>query len=244
MDILPAIDIRNGKVVRLAQGDYGRQTTYFDDPEAVAAKFIELGVRWIHIVDLDAARSGKRTNARLVRNVSKMAARSGVKTQYGGGIRNLRAIDALLAEGVDRLVIASAALKNWKWFQGLLEDKHCPNQCLALGLDARNGYVAAEGWTKQLDKLAVDLAAQMRGSGLGAIVYTDITRDGMLTGVNFEATEEVIAATDVPIIASGGIASFDDIRRCKEIGCAGLIVGRAYYEGKIDLPEALEISAQ
>jgi phosphoribosylformimino-5-aminoimidazole carboxamide ribotide isomerase len=244
MDVIPAIDLLGATVVRLCRGDYENKTEYSCNPRSVAQEFVAAGVKWIHVVDLDAARSGKPTNLAemaLIRNVTKAA---GVKVQLGGGARDTKAIDYMLTNLADRVVIGSAAIRDWGWFQGLLEDDAYPNARLALGLDARDGYVAVEGWTRQLDKLAADFAAMVRGSGLGAIIYTDIARDGTLAGINFDATSEVIAATDVPVIASGGMACLDDVRRCKEIGCGGAIIGRAYYEGKIDLAKALEISRE
>lgn len=242
MDILPAIDLRDGKVVRLVRGDYDAQTTYGLDPAAVARTFAEAGVAWIHTVDLDAARSGRLTNTRAVGQICRAVAPGGVKVQCGGGIRDAAAVQALRQAGAARLVIGSAALKNWTWFDGLLAEAGVDSGALALGLDARGGRLAAEGWTERLAATPVELAARVRGSGLGAIVYTDIERDGTLTGVNVEATAEVIAATDVPVIASGGVRSLDDVRRCREAGCAGLIVGKAWYEGRIDLAEACRLA--
>ncbi len=239
MDILPAIDLRDGKVVRLAKGDYDQQTTYGDNPAAVAQGFIEAGTRWIHIVDLDAARSGELTNTKIIAEICSLADKAGVKVQNGGGIRDISRIELLLSKGVSRVVIGSAALKNWPWFVQLLDCDDVPNECIALGLDARDGFVAAQGWTEQTDISAIELAQRVSGSALGAIVYTDIARDGMLTGVNIEATAELIAATDVPVIASGGVGSLEDLRRCREINCSGMILGKALYEGKVDLAEAL-----
>ncbi len=235
MEILPAIDLRGGKVVRLAQGDYDRQTTYADDPVSVAKAFVAAGARWIHMVDLDAARTGTPTNTA---SVSAVAAAVDARIQLGGGARDAAAIDAMLTGGVARVVVGSAALRDWAWFEGLLARADLAGR-LALGLDARGGRVAAQGWTEQLATTAVELARRTRGRPLGAIVYTDISRDGMLGGVNVEATAEIVAATDVPVIASGGVGSLEDVRRCKAIGCAGAIVGRAYYEGAIDLAGAV-----
>lgn len=242
MDILPAIDVRGGKVVRLLQGDYDRQTTYADDPAVVAEQFIAAGTKWIHVVDLDAARSGELTNTDVLRSICVKAAAAGVKVQNGGGIRDTRRIRQLLDVGVSRLVIGSAAMKQWDWFEGLLNAPAVPNECLALGLDARDGLLAAEGWTEQLEIPAVDFARRVTGTGIGAIVYTDIARDGMLQGVNLEATANLIAATDVPVIASGGVASVDDVRRCLQIGCGGVILGKSLYEGKVNLSDALRAS--
>ena len=238
MDVLPAIDLRDGKVVRLAQGDYARQTTYDDDPVAVARRFVSAGAKWIHIVDLDAARTGRPANADAVRAVVGAV---DARIELGGGARSTAAVESMLAGGVSRVVVGSAALRDWAWFEGLAWRKDLAGK-LALGLDARGGRLAVQGWTEQLETLAVDLAARVRGWPLGAIVYTDISRDGMLGGVNFQATCEVIAATDVPVIASGGVASLEDVLRCRRIGCAGAIIGRAYYEGTVDLARALGIA--
>ena len=244
MDILPAIDLLGGKVVRLSQGDYARETTYNDDPVAVAREFVSAGATWIHMVDLDAARSGQCTNTSAIRDVCQAVAPDGVSVECGGGIRDIQAVEALRDVGVDRLVIGSAAMKDWPWFEGLLSDGVFPARMFALGLDARDGQLAAEGWTEQLALAATDLASRVRGTGLGAIVYTDIARDGMLTGTNLPATRQIIDATDVPVIASGGVASIEDVRGCKEIDCAGVIIGRAWYEGKIDLAQACEIGRE
>ncbi len=242
MDILPAIDLRAGQVVRLAKGDYDRQTTYGDDPSAVAGEFIEAGTSWIHMVDLDAARSGELTNTKVITEVCSLAGQAGVKVQNGGGIRDCQRIQMLISLGVSRVVIGSAAMKDWHWFESVLADNDIPNEKIALGLDARNGYVAAEGWTEQTDISAVELARRVNGSGLGAIVYTDIARDGMLTGVNINATAEIIAASDVPVVASGGVGSLEDIRHCRAINCSGVILGKALYEKKIDLKEVLKLA--
>ncbi len=243
MEVLPSIDLRGGNVVRLAQGDYDRQTVYGDDPAVVAGDFVAAGARWVHVVDLDAARTGESPNAPALAAI-RQAVGADVKIEFGGGLRDLRAIDRMLAFGADRLVIGSAAMKDWPWFEGLLADENYRNERLALGLDARAGWLAAEGWTDQLDVSAVDLARRVTGSGLGAIVYTDIDSDGMLTGPNLDATAGIIQATDVPVVASGGVSGLGDVARCKEIGCAGVIVGRAYYEGRIDLAEACRLARE
>jgi len=238
MDILPAIDLRGGKVVRLARGNYARQTTYDDDPVAVARRFVAAGAEWIHMVDLDAARTGRPANTDAVRAVADAV---DARIELGGGARSTAAVESMLAGGVSRVVVGSAALEDWAWFEKLAARDDLAGR-LALGLDARSGRLAVRGWTEQLEALAVDLAARVRGWPLGAVIYTDISRDGMLGGVNVEATAEVIDATDVPVIASGGVASLDDVLRCRQIGCAGAIIGRAYYEGKIDLTRAMEIA--
>ncbi len=235
MEILPAIDIRGGRVVRLARGDYDAQTVYSDDPVSVAKDFVAAGAKWIHMVDLDAALSGEVTNAASVKAVADAV---DAKIELGGGARDQAAITAMLENGASRVVVGSAAVKNFEWFAQLLTDDSLAGK-LALGLDARDGKLAAQGWTEQLETTAVELARRVSGSKLGAIVYTDIARDGMLTGVNIDATKQMVQATDVPIIASGGVAGIEDIRQCRLAGCAGAIVGKAYYEGRINLSDAI-----
>jgi len=239
MDVLPAIDLRGGKVVRLRQGDYSRQTTYCSDPASVASRMAELGAKWIHVVDLDAARRGKPENLTAVRAIRQAAA---VRIELGGGIRDEKTIDQMLNEVADRVVIGSAALKDWPWFEQLIRRRDDIRQRIALGLDARDGLLAAEGWTQNTELSAIELARRVRGWQLAAIVYTDIGRDGMLEGPNLQAITDVIRQTDVPVIASGGIHNLDDVIKCKRAGCAGVIIGRAYYEAAVDLARALELA--
>ena len=240
MELFPAIDLRGGKVVRLSQGDYDRQQIYATDPAGVAGRFASAGARWIHVVDLDAARSGKRTNAQAVRSVCRTA---GVKVQLGGGIRSDDAVADALALGVSRLIIGSAALKNWTWFEKLTRQADLAGK-IVLGLDARCGKLAAAGWTEQTDLTVDEVARRAKDLPLAAIVYTDIGRDGMLTGPDLDGTARLIETTGLGVIASGGIADLDDIARCKEIGCTGAIVGRAYYEGRIDLARACALATE
>lgn len=238
MEILPAIDLRGGKVVRLSQGDYDRQTTYSLDPLAVAQAFVDAGARWIHMVDLDAARSGQRTNAPAISAVC-----SGVKAQVelGGGIRDDADVAAALEMGVARVIIGSAALKDWPWFEKLARRSDLAGK-VVLGLDARDGDLAVHGWTEQSGLSLLTVARKARELPLAAIVYTDISRDGLLGGPDLARTEELVKATGLAIIASGGISNLEDIRRCRQIGCAGAIVGRAYYEGKVDIAQACRIA--
>ena len=238
MQVLPAIDLLDGNVVRLERGEYDRQTIYSDDPAGVARDYATAGAKWIHVVDLNAARSGLRENSDAVRAI---AGSGDVKIELGGGARDDRAIETMLADGVDRVIVGSAALMDWPWFETLLERTDLTGK-IALGLDARNGQLSLHGWTQQSELTALELGRRVEGSGLAAIIYTDIARDGMLTGVNIEATAELVAATDVPIIASGGVGSIEDVSRCKQIGCHGVIIGKAYYEGRIDLKEAIELA--
>lgn len=238
MEILPAIDLRSGQVVRLSQGDYARQTTYSQDPAGVAREFAAAGARWIHVVDLDGAKTGKPCN---VAEIQAIRGAVDVKIELGGGARNDQTIDFMLADLADRVVVGSAALADWAWFERLVARPTAAGK-IALGLDCRGGRLAVHGWRKRSEAVPLEIARRVTGWPLGAIVYTDIARDGMLTGVNIEATAELIAATDVPVIASGGVGSLDDVRRCKEIGCAGTVIGRAWYEGRIDLGEAFGLA--
>jgi phosphoribosylformimino-5-aminoimidazole carboxamide ribotide isomerase len=246
MEAIPAIDLREGKVVRLAKGDYSAQTTYGDDPAAVARAFESAGAAWIHVVDLDAARQkdAAASSDEESPNARALAAiRSAVRArvEVGGGARDESAVRRFIRRGADRVVVGSAAMRDWEWFKGLVFQANMAGR-IALGLDARGGRLAAHGWTDQTNLSAVEVAARTRGWPLGAIIFTDIDRDGMLLGVNAQATAGIIAATDVPVIASGGVAGIEDVRRCAEIGCAGVIVGRAWYEGRIDLAQAVRLA--
>jgi phosphoribosylformimino-5-aminoimidazole carboxamide ribotide isomerase len=237
MDILPAIDLRDGAVVRLRRGEYGAQTTYSNDPVAIARGFVEAGARWIHVVDLDAAREGRLVNTESIRAIR---AAVDVRIELGGGARDTETLFAMLDELADRVVVGSAAIERWDWFESLLCGGRVAPEKLALGLDARGGRLATHGWTEQSDLTAADLAGRVRGSSLGAIVHTDIARDGMLGGVNIEAAAQLVAATDVPVVASGGVRDLDDITRCREIGCGGVILGKALYEKKVSLRRAMD----
>ena len=238
MEILPAIDLRAGHVVRLSQGDYNRQTDYGDDPAAVARAFVRAGAGWIHMVDLDAALSGQRTNAPAIRSVVEAV---GVNVELGGGIRDDAAAEAALALGVKRVVVGSAAIRDWPWFAKLVSRPDMAGK-VALGLDAREGRLAAHGWTEQSELSVDELAGRCVDLPVAAIIYTDISRDGLLTGPDLVGTERLVQRTGLPIIASGGISGLDDILACKRIGCAGAIVGRAYYEGRVDLAEACRLA--
>ena len=241
MEILPAIDLFDSRVVRLSQGNYDQCKIYSDDPCEIAGNFATAGAGWIHVVDLNAARGDGTTNCDEIQKIRQFANDSGMKVQLGGGARDEEKIRYMLDCLADRVVVGSAAVKNWKWFELLISSTDIAAK-IALGLDARDGLLAAEGWTQQLSEKAVDFARRVSGSSLGAIVYTDIARDGMLTGFNIKSTAELITATDVPVIASGGISSLDDVTECGKIGCAGLIIGKAYYEGKVDLSEACALA--
>lgn len=234
MRIWPAIDLRGGRAVRLEQGDFERETVFGHDPLGVARAWVEQGAERLHLVDLDGARSGESLNLPIA---LRIAAEIGVPCQFGGGVRDDGRIAALLAAGFERVVVGTTALRDPAWFRGA-SFRH-PRR-LALGLDARDGRVAASGWLETSSVTAIELARQFRGAPLAAVVYTDIARDGMLSGPNFEAIAELIGAVNLPVVASGGVTTAADIARLAALGCEGCIVGRSLYEGRLTLGEALE----
>ncbi len=239
LEIWPAIDLRHGKPVRLRQGDYDRQTVFGDDPVEFALRWKELGARRLHLVDLDAARGDDPTANRDA--VSRIIRETGLPCQMGGGVRDDQAIDALMAIGVSRLVVGSAALKKPDWFAGACD--RFPGR-LAAGIDARDGMVATDGWLETSSTPAIDLAKDLRGrtANIAAIIYTDIARDGMMQGPNFDGLVAMAEATDIPLVASGGVTTLDDVSRLTELGMPAAIVGRALYDGAIELPDVLRLA--
>jgi len=233
MQIWPAIDLRGGKCVRLRQGDYQRETVYGDDPALVARRFASEGATCLHLVDLDGAKDG--TNANLPAVAAILAAIE-IPCELGGGIRDEAAIERLLNLGLSRLVIGTRALKEPDWFRSVC--RRFPGQ-LVLGIDAKNGLVATDGWLNTSTTPAVELARQFAGEPLAAIIYTDIAKDGMLQGPNLAAMGEMNAAVECDAIASGGVTTEADVRQLAAIGMAGCIIGRALYEGTLTLPAAL-----
>ncbi len=234
MELWPAIDLRGGRCVRLLQGDYARETVFGDDPVAMVRQFAAGGARRLHLVDLDGAKDGVPSQAELV---GRMVATAGVSCQLGGGIRSLETARQYLDAGVARVIVGSVAIENPTLLEQMAAE--FPGQ-VVLGLDARDGRVAVRGWVDTSSLTAVDVARRHAGLPLAAIVYTDIATDGMLSGPNLAALEEMIAATRLPVIASGGVASADDIRRVAGIGATGCIVGRALYDGGLSLTAALD----
>ncbi len=236
MHLFPAIDLRNGQVVRLTQGDYDRQTTYEADPIEQAKRFQDAGATWLHMVDLDGARTGKLTHAGLF---EKICTQTDLKVEVGGGVRSESVIDTLLNAGVSRVVVGTAALKNWAWFEALMGNPTYRGR-LVLGLDAKHGHVTTDGWEQTSEQTAIDIAKAVTDWPLAAIVYTDIATDGTLQGPNIKATREITEATDVPIVASGGVGTLDDLRALRKLTIQGAIVGKALYENAFTINEAIQ----
>lgn len=234
MQIYPAIDIRGGKCVRLRQGDYEQETVFGDDPAAMARRWIEQGASALHIVDLDGAKEGKPLNGPSVLAIIKAC---GVPCQLGGGMRTQEHIAAALAWGVARVVVGTKALQSPEWLEQMSHT--FPFQIL-LGIDARDGRVATQGWLEVSDVGALELAKRLEHLPLAGLVYTDISRDGMMQGANVPAMAEMVKATRLPVIASGGITTVNDIMQLTSAGVSGCIVGRALYEGRLSLKDILQ----
>lgn len=235
MFLFPAIDLRQGQVVRLYQGDYGKQKTYGQDPVGQAQLFADAGATWLHVVDLDGARSGAMTQASVIRDICRQTP---LNVEVGGGVRTTETIDSLLEAGVRRVVVGTAALQNWAWFENLISVPAYSHK-VALGLDAREGKLAVQGWEQQLSTTAADIAGRVRGWPVAAIIYTDIATDGTMAGPNVAATHRLAQSTDVPVVASGGVGSLDHLRSLRDLPLQGVIVGRALYENAFTIEQAI-----
>jgi phosphoribosylformimino-5-aminoimidazole carboxamide ribotide isomerase len=235
MHLFPAIDLRNNQVVRLHQGDYGKQTTYGSDPVEQAGLFAAAGASWLHVVDLDGARTGHMVHLDIIRRICKQTT---LKVEVGGGVRSEASIDALFNAGVARVVLGTAALQRWSWFEGLMGNPTYRGR-LVLGLDAREGMLAVSGWEKTTNVSAIDIARKVSDWPVAAIVYTDIATDGTMQGPNIEATRQMAVATHTPIVASGGVGTLAHLRALRGLPIQGAIIGRALYEGAFTIDEAL-----
>lgn len=231
MIIYPAIDIKGGKCVRLTQGLKDQEKVYYDWPQEVARLWQEKGARWLHVVDLDGAFGGRLRNYEIVK---EMVASARIPIQIGGGIRSLENIEAWLALGIKRVILGTKALEDPVMLKEALKRF---SEEIVVSIDAKNGLVTTEGWVKTSSIKAVDFARKLEAQGVRRIVYTDISRDGMLSGPNFEALENLKGAVGLEIIASGGISSLKDLTALQRMGIEGAIVGKALYEGRIDLAE-------
>ncbi|MGO4672455.1 1-(5-phosphoribosyl)-5-[(5-phosphoribosylamino)methylideneamino]imidazole-4-carboxamide isomerase [Bosea sp. 2YAB26] len=239
--LFPAIDLKDGRCVRLKQGDMAQATVFNDDPAAQAAEFEAQGFEWLHVVDLDGAFAGKPMNAAAVEAI---LGRVAFPVQLGGGIRDIATVEGWLTKGVRRVIIGTAAVRDPAFVREAA--KAFPGQ-VAVGIDARDGFVAVEGWAETSSLAAVDLGRRFEDAGVAAIIYTDIARDGMLQGINWDGTIALAGALSIPVIASGGLASMADIERLCAPDAAileGAITGRALYDGRIDPAAALARIAQ
>ncbi|RZT21707.1 1-(5-phosphoribosyl)-5-[(5-phosphoribosylamino)methylideneamino]imidazole-4-carboxamide isomerase [Fictibacillus sp. BK138] len=234
--LYPAIDMRGGKCVRLLQGDYNQETVYGDSPFDMAKQFADQGAEWIHMVDLDGAKDGKKVNHEHVIRVAKELA---AKVQIGGGIRTMEDVSYYLENGVDRVILGSAAVSNPDFVREALN--RYSGSRVAIGLDARDGFVATEGWVETSHIMAVDLAKRLVEEGAETFIFTDISKDGMLQGPNVEAIGELARITGKEVIASGGVSSIDDLVSLKkdDRNIAGAIIGKALYTGRFTLSDAL-----
>lgn len=231
---IPAIDLLDGRCVRLSQGDYARVTTYGDDPVAMARQWQARGGARLHVVDLDGARDGNPCNHDVI---ARIAAALDIPVQVGGGIRDAATVEALLNRGVERCILGTRAAQDRAWAQEMFGRF---GDSLILGIDAKDGLVAVKGWVETTTMTAVELARALRPAGASRIIYTDISRDGMLTGPNIEATARLAVETGMAVIASGGVSSLDDLHRLsKHPGIEGAIIGRALYTGAINLEDAV-----
>lgn len=238
MIIYPAIDIRGGKAVRLVEGDFNRETEFDADPVDAARRWESLGAEWIHIVDLDGAREGVQRNTQVIWSIRAAVS---ARLQLGGGIRSLADVRSAREIGVDRVVIGSAAIHDREVVVQALQEF---GDAIAIGMDARNGKLAASGWTEQTEIAATDLAEHYGARGLSHLIYTDIQRDGRLQGPNIEELTTMIDRFPGQVIASGGIASLSDVLRVREAGAAGAIIGAALYHRRLALPDAITIATR
>ena len=238
MILFPAIDLKDGQCVRLKLGDMAQATVFNDNPAAQALSFQQQGFEWLHLVDLNGAFEGRPVNAKAVEGILKAIK---IPVQLGGGIRDIATIEHWLAHGITRVILGTVALRNPEIVYAAC--KKFPGK-IAVGIDAKSGYVAVEGWGASSSLTAIDLGKRFEDAGASAIIFTDIDRDGILKGINFEKTLELANAVNIPVIASGGLASIDDVKRLLEPGCAileGAISGRAIYDGRLDPAEALQL---
>jgi phosphoribosylformimino-5-aminoimidazole carboxamide ribotide isomerase len=236
MEIIPAIDLRNGKCVRLYQGDYNRETVFDENPLNVALQWQSLGAPRIHIVDLDGAAAGKVVNLDIIENIGRAVQ---VPTELGGGIRSLETIAAVLKLGIERVILGTVAVENPE-----LVEKACRNypDSIIVSIDSRGGQVSTRGWLKTSELKVLELALDMKRLGVRRFIYTGIEQDGTLSGPNYRALSELIEGTGLPVIAAGGVSSLEHLEKLKKIGVEGAIIGQALYTGNIDLKKALRVA--
>lgn len=238
LTLYPAIDLRGGRCVRLIQGDYQQETVYSHDPVEIANRWQHAGAHWLHVVDLDAAKTGELVNLSVIESIVRQ---TDLLVQVGGGIRNRKRVEQLLGLGISRVIIGSAAIEDPEFVTEILHDY--PNQ-VVIGIDARDGKVATHGWLQLSDTTAEELAKRMAQLGAKTIIYTDISRDGMMQGVNADGVRRLAEVSGIQVIASGGVSSLRDLKDlipAESQGVEGAIIGKALYTGKIQLEEALQL---
>jgi phosphoribosylformimino-5-aminoimidazole carboxamide ribotide isomerase len=233
MEIIPAVDIRGGKCVRLYQGDYNQETVFDEDPVAAALTWYSQGARWLHIVDLDAAVAGRPQNMAVVEEIIK---ESGLLIELGGGIRQEEVAEELLRQGVSRIILGTAAIENRELVKKLCQRF---SEAIAVSLDARDGKIAIHGWQKNTIFEILQLSREMVDAGVRRLIYTDIKRDGTLTEPNFDMINRLLTETTAPVIVAGGISRLEHLQKLKELGVEGVIIGKALYTGDIDLAQAI-----
>lgn len=238
MEVIPAIDLKGGKCVRLYQGDYSQETVFSEAPVSVALQWQSLGAPRLHLVDLDGAARGELCHLSLISEIVRVVK---IPVQVGGGIRQLETIEQLLETGVGRVILGTTAVENPSLVR---EAGNRFGEAIIVGIDARDGYIATHGWQKKTNITAFELVQQMAALGVRRFIYTDITRDGTLTQPNFEAIAELISKTNLPIIASGGVTSISHLKRLFQLGVEGVIIGRALYTGDLRLEEALAVAKE
>ncbi len=234
MQIYPAIDIIDGKAVRLSQGSFDNVTVFNDTPADAAKDWVDAGATYIHIVDLDGARYGKTFVIDIIKDIKS---KYNIKIETGGGVRTMKDIDDRIEAGASRVIIGTAAVKNPELVKEAVEkygDK------IAVGVDAKNGMVAISGWEEVSNVTAVDLCLKMKSYGVNTVIYTDISKDGMMSGPNIESTKDLIEKTGMDIIASGGVSKIEDVKNVNNINAAGVIIGKALYNGALDLKEVID----
>ena len=233
MEIIPAIDLIDGKCVRLVQGDYNQKTIYNENALEVAQGFINAGAKLIHVVDLDGAKAGKIVNIEVIKKLVD----NNIPIEVGGGIRNFESIDLLLNIGVKRVILGSIAVQNQDFLKEAI--KKYGKEKIVLGLDCKNGYVSIKGWLEDSKLTDIEMLKIFKDFGGLNVIYTDISKDGMMSGISLDEIKKLIPY-NLNIIASGGVSSIDDVVTCKNIGCSAAIIGKAYYIGKIDISEAIK----
>jgi phosphoribosylformimino-5-aminoimidazole carboxamide ribotide isomerase len=236
--IFPAIDLRQGQVVRLQEGDPQRQTSYSADPAKIAGRWLAAGAGWLHVVNLDGAfDQPDSANRQALESIILLAKKKSARLQFGGGLRTVEAVEALLAHGLERAILGTMAIEKPENISKLI--KQWGSERIAVSLDARDGLVQVHGWKNSSGVSALQVAQDLAGAGLQWLIYTDIRRDGLQQGLNLESTLQIAGQTGINVIASGGVASEEDILIARTAGLAGVIVGKALYEGKIDLAKLL-----